>query len=71
LFFCGKKIEWTTIETFHNLKSLAIYIAFLSIIGFLLFVSFPIGIGDIAETASLPLYGLAGYLTHLKVDLCI
>jgi hypothetical protein len=71
LFLCGKKIEWKTIETFHNLKSLAIYIAFLSIIGCLLFARFPIGIGAVAETISLPLYGLAGYLTHLKVDLCI
>jgi len=71
LFFCGKKLKWKTIETFHNLKSLAIYTGFLSIVGFLIFVSFPIGIGDVVETISLPLYGLAGYLTHLKVDLCV
>lgn len=71
LFLCGKKLKWKTIETFHNLKSLAIYTGFLSIVGFLIFASFPIGIGDVIETISLPLYGLAGYLTHLKVDLCI
>jgi len=71
LFFFGKKIKWKTIETFHNLKSLAIYTGFLSIVGFLIYASFPLGAWDVIETASLPLYGLAGYLTHLKVDLCI
>jgi len=71
LFLCGIKLGWKTTETFHNLKSLAIYTGFLSIIGFLIFASLPIGIGDAIETISLPLFGLAGYLTHLKVDLCM
>lgn len=71
LFLCGMKLGWKTIETFHNLKSLAIYIVFLSVIGSLLFVSLPIGLGDATKAMSLPFYGLAGYLTHLKVDLCI
>ncbi len=71
LFFCGKKIKWKTIETFHNLRSLAVYTGFLSIVGLLIFVSFPLGVGDAIETVSLPLYGLAGYLTHLKIDLCV
>ena len=71
LFFFGKKISWRTTETFHNVKSLAIYICFLSLVGFLLFVSFPIVIGDLVAAISLPLYGMAGYLTHLRVDFII
>jgi hypothetical protein len=70
LFLCGIRLRWKTIETFHNFKFLAIYVAFLSIIGFFVFTSFPIGIGDVTESLSVPFYGLAGYLTHLRVDLC-
>lgn len=70
LFLCGVRSIWKTIETFHNFKSMAVYVAFLSIIGFIIFTSFPIGIGDVTESLSIPFYGLAGYLTHLRVDLC-
>lgn len=63
----GTHLKWKTTETFHNFKSLAIYEGFLLLLG-LVFVSAPISIGDVAETVSLPLYGLAGYLAHLKTD---
>ncbi|UCF58554.1 MAG: hypothetical protein JSV15_05660 [Candidatus Bathyarchaeota archaeon] len=69
-FFCGMRLKWKTTETFHNLKSAIIYGAFLFALGFFAFGDFPISIGDMTEMLSLPLYGLAGYLTHLKVDLC-
>jgi len=70
LFFCGMQLRWKTIETFHNFKSLTVYVVFLSMISLFAFGDFPIGIGDITEILSIPFYGLAGYLTHLKVDLC-
>ena len=70
LFLCGLRWKWKTIETFHNFKSMAVYVAFLSVVGFLVFSSFPIGVGDVTKVLSVPFYGLAGYLTHLKVDLC-
>jgi hypothetical protein len=65
----GVRSEWKTTETFHNLKSLIIYGAFLFTLGVFTFGIFPISIGDMTEIISLPLYGIAGYLTHLKVDL--
>ena len=71
LFLCGIKLGWKTTETFHNLKSLAIYMGFLSFMGFLMFARFPIGMGNAIEIFSLPIFGSAGYLTHLKVDLLI
>lgn len=69
LVFCGMKIKWRTTETFHNFKSLAIYGAFLFMLGFLVFAVFPISIGNIIEILCVTLYALLGYLTHLKVDL--
>jgi len=68
-FLLGIQLKWKTTETFHNLKSLIVYGAFLLTLGVFVFGIFPISIGDITEIASLPIYGLAGYLTHLKVDL--
>jgi len=68
-FLLGIQLNWKTAETFHNLKSLIVYGAFLLTLGVFVFGIFPISIGDITEIASLPIYGLAGYLTHLKVDL--
>ena len=70
-FFCGMRLRWKTTETFHNPKSAIIYGAFLLTLGFFAFGNPPISIGDITEMLSLPFYGLAGYLTHLKVDLCL
>jgi len=69
-FFAGIRLRWETTETFHNLKSLIIYVAFLSILGVFAFGDYPISIGDLTGILSLPFYGLIGYLTHLKVDLC-
>ena len=68
LLFCRKKIKWKTTETFHNFKSLAIYGIFLSILGFLALVAFPISIGAIIKIVWVLIFALLGYLTHLKVD---
>jgi len=68
VLFSGIRLRWRTEETFHNFKSLTIYGAFLSLLSFFAFVKFPIEIGNIIEILSLPLYGVIGYLTHLKVD---
>ena len=70
-FFCGMRSRWKTTETFHNFKSAIIYGALLLTLGFFAFGDPPISIGDITEMLALPFYGLAGYLTHLKVDLCL
>ena len=69
-FLCGKQLRWKTTETFHNFKSLIIYGAFLFVLSLFAFGDFPISIADITEIVSVPSYGLIGYLTHLKVDLC-
>ncbi|MEM3596908.1 MAG: hypothetical protein QXJ53_02085 [Candidatus Bathyarchaeia archaeon] len=68
VLFSGVRLKWKTIETFHNFRSLTIYGAFLLLIGFFAFVEKPISIGNIVEISSFPLYGMTGYLTHLKVD---
>jgi hypothetical protein len=68
VLFSGVRLKWKTVETFHNFKSLSVYGAFLLIIGFFAFVRFPVSVGNMTEIFSLPLYGVAGYLTHLKVD---
>ena len=65
----GVPSKWRTIETFHNFKWLLVYGAFLLTLGTFVFSDFPISIGGLGEMISLPIYGLAGYLTHLKVDL--
>lgn len=67
-FYSGIRLRWRTTESFHNFKSLTVYGAFLFLLGFFVFGDLPILIGDITEIVSLPLYGLIGYLTHLKVD---
>jgi hypothetical protein len=68
ILFSGTRLTWKTTETFHNFKSLTIYGTFLLLLGFLGFVNFPISIGSMTEIFSIPLYGIIGYLTHLKVD---
>ena len=68
LMFSGIKLKWNTTETFHDFRSVALYGAFLILCGFLLFGDFPFSIGKITEILSLSLYGITGYLTHLKVD---
>jgi len=69
-FLAGIRLRWETTETFHNFKSLIIYVAFLFVLGFFAFGDHPISTGEIVEILSIPFYGLIGYLTHLKVDLC-
>jgi len=66
--FSGVRFRWKTAENFHNFKSLSIYAAFVLLGSFLAFVDFPISIGNITEIISPPLYGVVGYLIHLKVD---
>lgn len=63
----GIKLNWRTAEDFHNFKSLAIYGAFLFICGFLAVGNFP-KIESLAGILSFTIYGIVGYLTHLKVD---
>lgn len=65
--FSGMQCRWRTFETFHNFRSLAVYSGFLLLIG-VAFMYPPFSIADLTELASAPLYGIAGYLTHLKVD---
>ncbi len=66
-FFSGMRCGWRTFETFHNVRSLAVYTSFLLLFG-IAFMHPPLTTVDLAETLSVPLYGLTGYLTHLKVD---
>jgi hypothetical protein len=68
VLFCGKKIKWKTTETFHNLKSLAIYGIFLFTLGFLVLIIFTFSVGRLVGTFWVILFGLLGYLTHLRVD---
>jgi hypothetical protein len=68
VLFSGIRLTWRTTDTFHNFKSLTIYGTFLFVLGFFAFVKFPITIGNITEIMSFSLYGVIGYLTHLKVD---
>lgn len=68
ILFSGIRLKWRTTETYHNAKSLTVYCIFLLAIGFFAFSKFPIQTGNIIEIFIFPLYGFAGYLTHLKVD---
>jgi hypothetical protein len=68
ILFSGIQLNWRTEETYHNFKSLTIYGVFLYLASFFAFVKFPIEVGNLMEILLFPLYGLAGYLTHLKVD---
>ncbi|NWG10918.1 hypothetical protein HXY33_04090 [Candidatus Bathyarchaeota archaeon] len=68
LLFSGTQLAWRTTETFHNFKSLTIYSIFLLLLGVFAYASFPIEIVNLIKIASIPIYGIIGYLTHLKVD---
>ncbi|UCH31132.1 MAG: hypothetical protein JSV05_06365 [Candidatus Bathyarchaeota archaeon] len=68
VFYSGVRLSWRTTETYHNFKSLTVFGAFLFLLSFVAFGDLSISIGDMTEIVSLPLYGLIGYLTHLKVD---
>ncbi len=63
----GAQLRWRTSETFHNVKSLTVYAGFLLLLGFA-FTNLPFTVADLTELVSIPLYGLVGYLAHLKVD---
>ncbi len=66
--FSGMHVDWKTNEDFHNFRSLSIYFVFLLLCGFLAFGGLAPTIRGITETLSFPLYGVTGYLIHLKVD---
>ena len=68
ILFSGVHLSWRTTETYHNFKSLTVYMIFLFVVGFFAFVKLPIEIGNLIEVLVFPLYGLVGYLTHLRVD---
>ena len=68
ILFSGIRLNWRTSETYHNFKSLTVYGIFLYVVGFLAFIKFPVQTGNLIEVLIFPLYGFAGYLTHLKVD---
>lgn len=68
ILFAGVRPQWKTAETFHDFQSLIIYGAFLFALSFLAFANFPISAGNLIKVLSLPIYGVLGYLTHLKVD---
>jgi hypothetical protein len=68
LLFSNVNLGWKTAENFHNFKSLSVYGGFLLLCGFLVFGGFPVSLGQVTEMLALPLYGIIGYLAHLKVD---
>jgi hypothetical protein len=61
LVFSDIPILWRPLDTFHNIKALIVYALLLVVIGLVTF-------GASIETWALPLYGVTGYLVHLKVD---
>ena len=67
----GIRLGWRITENFHNIRSLIIYGAFLSVCGLLTFGAFPISMREVLNILAIPVYGMAGYITHLKVDLCL
>jgi hypothetical protein len=68
LLFSGIRLNWRTVETYHNFTSLAIYGVFLSTIGFFGFAGYPFIIRDLVKVLFFASTGIAGFLTHLKVD---
>ena len=68
LTFAQIPIPWTTTESFHNVKSALIYTLFLAVCGVVVLGDTPFSLGDVAESLFLAVYGLIGYVTHLKVD---
>jgi hypothetical protein len=68
ILFSNTQFSWKTTENFHNFRSLTIYGGFLALWGFIAFGGFPVSSGQITEILALPVYGIVGYLTHLKVD---
>lgn len=68
LLFSDVHLNWRTVETYHNFKSLAVYGAFLFVVGFLGFASLPLSFADLLKVFFLLCCGAIGFLTHLRVD---
>ncbi len=68
LLFSGMRLGWKTEETYHNFRSVAVYCVFLFALGFLGFAGLPLAIADLVKVFFFQFCGLAGFLTHLKVD---
>jgi hypothetical protein len=68
LLFSGIRLNWKTEETYHNFASLAIYGAFLLIVGFFAFAGYPIHVGEVTRMLFFASCGILGFLAHLKVD---
>jgi hypothetical protein len=68
LLFSEIRLTWTTAETYHNFRSLAVYGTFLFAVGFLAFAKLPLSIEDLTKILVFQLCGMTGFLTHLKVD---
>jgi hypothetical protein len=68
LLFSDIRISWRTVETYHNFTSLAVYGTFLFVVGFLGFARLPLLIADLLKVLFFFFCGVAGFLTHLKVD---
>lgn len=68
LLFSDICLSWKTVETFHNFTSLAVYGAFLFIVGFFGFAGLPLLLRDMLKALFFLSCGVLGFLTHLKVD---
>jgi hypothetical protein len=68
LLFSGIRLSWKTMETYHNFRSLAVYGTFLFIVGFLGFAGIPLSAEGLIKVFFFQFCGIAGFLTHLKVD---
>jgi hypothetical protein len=68
LLFSGIRVSWRTVETYHNFTSLAVYGMFLFVVGFLGFARLPLLIADLLKVLFFFFCGVAGFLTHLRVD---
>jgi hypothetical protein len=68
ILFSGIRLSWRTMETYHNFTSLTVYSAFLFAVGFLGFAGIPLLTADLVKIIFFQFCGVAGFLTHLKVD---
>jgi len=66
--FAGMRLNWKTEETYHNFRSVAVYGAFLFAVGFFGFATLPFSFDDLTRILFFLFCGVAGFLTHLKVD---
>jgi len=68
LLFSDIRLSWKTVETYHNFTSLAVYGTFLFAVGSLAFAGLPLLPRDLIKVFFFLSCGVAGFLTHLKVD---